>query len=103
MNDFVSIAQASHLPPGTGLTAQVNGHEVAVFNLGDRFCAIDGECPHRGGPLGSGTVEGGKVFCPLHGWEFDLATGACATRPDKPVRTHAVRVADGRVEVRLAD
>ena len=103
MNEFTAIAQADHLPPGTGITAQVNGHEVAVFNLGDRFCAIDGECPHRGGPLGSGTVEGGKVFCPLHGWEFDLATGACATRPDKPVRVHAVRVAEGRVEVRLTD
>ncbi len=103
MSEFLPVAEASHLPPGTGLTVQVDNHEVAVFNVGGHYCAIDGECPHRGGPLGSGTVENGKVFCPLHGWEYDLRTGECATRPDKPVRVHAVRVVDGHLEVRLAD
>lgn len=103
MSDFVPVAHTSQLPPETGMTVQVAGREVAVFNVGGRICAIDGECPHRGGPLGSGTVEGGKVFCPLHGWEYDVATGQCATRPDRPVRSHETRVIDGRIEIRLAD
>jgi nitrite reductase (NADH) small subunit len=37
--------------------------------------ALDNVCPHRGGPLAEGTVEHGKIVCPWHQWEFDLATG----------------------------
>jgi nitrite reductase/ring-hydroxylating ferredoxin subunit len=102
MPDFIPAAQASAIPAGTGITTQVGGHEIAIFNLDGNFCAIDGECPHRGGPLGSGTIEDGKVFCPLHGWDFDLRTGACGTRPDKPVRCHRTRVANGQVEVQVS-
>jgi hypothetical protein len=29
-----------------------------IFNLGDRFAAIDAACPHRGGPLCDGIVTG---------------------------------------------
>jgi nitrite reductase/ring-hydroxylating ferredoxin subunit len=101
MPDFIPAAAASAIPVGTGITTQIAGHEIAIFNLDGEFCAIDGECPHRGGPLGSGTVEDGKVFCPLHGWEFDLRTGACATRPDKPAHCHSTRVVNGQVEVQV--
>ena len=61
------------------------------------FHAIDDACPHRGGPLGAGYVEGHEVYCPLHGWPFDVRTGACRTMPNRPVRTHPVRVEGGRV------
>ena len=61
--------------------------------------AIDDRCPHRGGPLGAGTLENGEVVCPLHGWAFDLKTGACRSGPDRPVKTYPVRVVDGQVEI----
>ena len=50
--------------------------EIAIFNLGDRFVAVDNRCPHQGGPLCDGIVAGDSVVCPLHAWKVNLDTGA---------------------------
>ena len=44
-------------------------------------------------------LQGCEVFCPLHGWSFDVTTGAGLTRPDKPLRSYATQVRDGQVWV----
>lgn len=101
MPDFVPALAAAALQPGKGESVLLNGRRIAVFNVGGEFFALDDDCPHRGGPLGPGWLDAEqcKVACPLHGWEFDLRTGACLTVPARPVRSHPVRVADGWVEV----
>jgi len=99
MTEFTSVAEAISLPPGHGRTVHIKGRELALWNLDGHFYCIDDQCPHRGGPLGAGTLENGEVCCPLHGWGFDVRTGACSTRPDRPVKTHPTRVVDGRVQV----
>jgi nitrite reductase/ring-hydroxylating ferredoxin subunit len=99
MNDFVSVAEIASIPPGHGRTVQLNGHEFAVWNVDGEFFCIDDECPHRGGPLGAGLLQDVTVFCPLHGWGFDVRTGICDTRPDRPVRTYRTRVVDGWVQI----
>ncbi len=103
MPEFLTACDAATLPPGKGETVLLGGRRIAVFNVDGQFYALDDDCPHRGGPLGPGWVDAGKcaVACPLHGWEFDLKTGACLTVPARPVRAYAVRVADGNVEIAL--
>ena len=101
MSEFVSVAKCDNIKPGTGISVQVNGHDFAVFNVGGTFYVLDGQCPHRGGPLGAGFVEESHVFCPLHGWGFDLATGACLDNPERPVKTYCTRVLDGEVKIYL--
>ena len=56
---------------------------VAVFRTGDDeiFALID-RCPHRGGPLSEGIVQGRAVACPLHGWVIELDSGR-AEAPDE--------------------
>lgn len=92
---------AGSLLSGQGRTVTIEGRSLAVYNLQGIFYALDDQCPHRGGPLGAGTLQEGKVYCPLHGWAFDLNTGACFDRPDRPVKTYPVRIQNGRVEVCL--
>lgn len=99
VSEYLSVAEASSLPPGHGRTVHVGGREFAVWNLDGQFYCIDDLCPHRGGPLGAGTLEKGEVFCPLHGWGFDVRTGACSNRPDRPVKTYPTRVLDGQVQI----
>ncbi len=48
---------------------------IALYHVDEKFYALDGVCPHQGGPLGKGTLEGCTVTCPWHGWQFDVATG----------------------------
>src|SRR5262249_34556662 len=88
-----------------GRAVQVAGHELAVFNLGDRFLAVGNRCPHQGGPLCDGIVTGGSVVCPLHAWKVNLETGSVerpvAGRPNPCVPTYATRVEAGVVHVEL--
>lgn len=77
--------------PGQAQEFEVNGRTVCVANVGGRICAMDNVCVHRGGPLGQGSVERGKVVCPWHGWEFDPVTGAAVHNPQHRVAVYDVR------------
>ena len=99
LRGFVPVADVASLPAGQGRTVHVKGREFAVYNLDGEFYAMDDQCPHRGGPLGAGVLEDGRVYCPLHGWAFDLKTGACLSNPERPVRFYPTRVQDGQVQI----
>ena len=64
---------------GRGLTVDLQGLSVAVFQADGRFHALLGRCPHANGSLGHGWVEGGEAVCPLHHWRFKLDSGRCTT------------------------
>jgi NAD(P)H-dependent nitrite reductase small subunit len=86
------IALLDEIPPGEGRAFAVAGRQVAVFRLRDgQVHAVDATCPHAGGPLADGLVDGKVVVCPLHSHTFELATG-CSTTGQPPVRTYPARV-----------
>jgi nitrite reductase (NADH) small subunit len=69
------IASVAECPPGQCLETVAGDRIVALYNVGGEFHALDGVCPHQGGPLGKGRLEGCIVTCPWHGWQFDVQTG----------------------------
>lgn len=97
---WIKITKTDNIPLREGRCVQVGGEEIAVFNLGDSFAAVDNHCPHGGGPLSDGIVTGSSVVCPLHGWKICLKTGN-VTRPDVGVFVdhYPVKVEDGIVVV----
>ena len=99
MNARVKVLDASALADGRPALVTVEGRDVAVFRRGDEILAIGNECPHQGGSLADGIVEGDIVVCPLHGWEFDVRSGACMTVPGEGVPRYAVTVEGGAVFV----
>ena len=76
MADRVRIDIAD-LADGEQRIYEVAGQRIAVFRVDGQFHAIDNTCPHRGASLGAGKRDGLSVRCPLHGWTFDLESGAC--------------------------
>lgn len=75
MPNFVRVASQSDLPVGSSKELEFRGRVVALFNLNGQIYALDGICPHAGGPLSAGTIDGTVVTCPWHGWQFDVTTG----------------------------
>jgi nitrite reductase (NADH) small subunit len=75
MPTFVEVAKVADIPPGTAKAFVVGNYEVAVFNLGGTFYALENACPHQGGPLVDGWLDGKTVTCPWHAWCFDVTTG----------------------------
>ena len=75
MSERHRIASVADVPVGTGREFVAGGRIVALFHLEDGFHALDGICPHAGGPLAQGLIRGSIVTCPWHGWQFDVTTG----------------------------
>ena len=80
------------MKPGESKIANVNGTDIALFNVDGEFFAISNVCLHRGGPLGEGFVEGDVVTCPWHGWRYNIKTGANAMIPSQKVASYQVKV-----------
>jgi NAD(P)H-dependent nitrite reductase small subunit len=97
--EFISVAKVSELVPGTGTAVEVNGLSIALFKIDGAVYAIDNACPHRGGPLASGTVEGRVVTCPLHLWDFDIMTGEFLANREIRIPTYAVQVEGDDIKV----
>jgi nitrite reductase (NADH) small subunit len=101
MGKMIRVAAVSELSPGQGKTVDADGTEIALFNVEGSFHAINNSCRHRGGPLGEGSLEGGQVTCPWHGWKYDVVTGKLVTHPDVSVPAYPVQVQGDEVFVEL--
>ena len=73
----IKVAKVNDVQEGKGKVLFINGKEIALFKLNGEFFAMDNTCPHQGGSLGDGSVNGDIVTCPLHGWEFNVKTSTC--------------------------
>jgi nitrite reductase (NADH) small subunit len=107
---WTRVTTCDNIPPREGRAVSLAGREIAIFNLGpstelgagNRFLAVDNQCPHKAGPLADGIVTGMSVVCPLHTWKISLVDGR-VERPsgssDQVVTTYPTRVNDGIVVV----
>ena len=97
------VGHVDELTTGEGRTYVVDGKQIAVFLLGDGTVrAMDAVCPHKGGPLADGQVDGRVVMCPLHQYQFSLQDGHCTTDGIGSITTYPASVVDGRVAVRIS-
>ena len=104
MPGFVRIGSTSELPaPGEAKELQCQGKVICVANVGGNISAMDNVCLHRGGPLGQGTIEGDKLICPWHGWQFNVNTGEAGHNPAAKVPTYAIKVEGDEVLIELGD
>lgn len=121
MTDHV-IAEEGDIPPGERFIIQLEGKEIAVFRKDDQYHAFLNWCPHQGGPACEGTVTGTQestfdrdtlgltiqwtredevLNCPWHGWEFDITSGECLSRPNVKLPSYPVKVQDGEIIVSI--
>jgi 3-phenylpropionate/trans-cinnamate dioxygenase ferredoxin subunit len=116
MSRLVDIGAAGELAPGTMKAVTVEERELLLARAGDEYYATDERCPHMGGRLSQGKLEGTVVVCPRHGSRFDLTDGgvvnwtkwtgvtlsvAKALKSPRPLRTYPIRLLEGRLLVEL--
>jgi nitrite reductase/ring-hydroxylating ferredoxin subunit len=106
------VAAVEEVPPGSRKHLNIEGREIALFNLGGEFFALGDKCPHESGSLCAGKIiglaeadtpghyrlsrDGEFVKCPWHGWEFDIRTGQSWCDPTRTrVRAYETAVAAG--------
>jgi nitrite reductase/ring-hydroxylating ferredoxin subunit len=99
MPRFIRLARVDEVRARGAMELEWDGRIIALIAEGDQIRAIDGICPHQGGPLAEGERRDGVVTCPWHGWRFDLRDGRCLTGRTVRQPVYAVRIEDGDVLV----
>ena len=103
MSDWIDVAPQAEIVPGAWRSVELDGAQVAVFNLDGAYYAIEDICTHDGGILTGGALEGEEIICPRHGARFSVKTGKVLPPPGyEDVTTFPVRVEAGTVQVRDA-
>jgi nitrite reductase/ring-hydroxylating ferredoxin subunit len=72
MGQVIKVARKSDIPEGEGIAVTCGNERIALFNVAGDIHAVSDTCPHAGGPLSDGWLEGTEVTCPWHGWSFDV-------------------------------
>ena len=89
----IAICQEWDIPLGLGRSFDIDGRLIAVFKARDgAIFAVDGVCPHKGGPLADGMIVGHQAVCPLHAFRFEAHTGACDQPGVCSIGTYPVEV-----------
>jgi nitrite reductase (NADH) small subunit len=79
------------------MQAEVGEDSYAVCNAGGEVHALEGICPHAGGPIGQGALHGNTLVCPWHAWEYDCLTGASDVDESLRLAKFAVKVEAGDI------
>ena len=99
--DWTDVAALDDLTDGTARRVEADGTPVLLLRQGDRIHAIGATCPHLGGPLDEGSIDGETVTCPWHGSVFKLSDGALVHGPSMyPAAAYEVRLQNDRIEIR---
>ena len=99
MPEYKKVAEVTDIPAGQGKIFELDGNQVAVWNLGGNFFAFQNVCPHRGGPVGEGELEGNVITCPWHGWQFDVTTCTNTTNPAARLTKYDVLVEGTEIKI----
>ena len=86
------VAKISDIADEKSQMVEIESQIIALFNVRGQFYAMQNACPHRGGPLVEGHMEGNIVTCPWHAWQFDIKNGECQTIKGSAQKTYPVKV-----------
>ena len=98
---WIKVGKVDHFSDGATRVVEIAGRTVAVFQVDGAFYAIDSVCPHAGGSLGQGKVDGMEVICPLHEYRFDIRDGHCSTDPSCKAVTYKISQQGGDLMVEV--
>jgi len=96
----IIVGRKDSVPPGRGATVKLkDGGELALFNVGGDFYAIENFCPHKAYPLADSCLKGNVVKCDLHSWRFDVRSGECLTKKNGSIESYRVVVEDDLIKI----
>ena len=114
MSSMIEVCDTSQFQNGAMKEVIVEGHEILIAKVEDKYYATDNRCPHMGGKLSRGKLEGTVVTCPRHGSQFELSDGSVvrwlkgssllskigkAIKSPRPLSKYNVKVVDNKILV----
>ena len=103
---WMRVTEVKNIPVRQGRAVRFGTLEVAIFNLGGGFRAVESHCPHKQGPLADGIVAGDDIICPLHNWRISLDSGFVKQpqeHSESCLKSYPCRVEEGIVLVAVPE
>ena len=91
-DEWVTVAKKGDVNDGEMIEVDLDGKPIAIANVEGAYYAIAGECPHQGGPIAEGELEGDIVTCPWHNFRFDFKSGRTLDPPIGNCAKYELRV-----------
>lgn len=116
MAEFVEVAAFVELESGEMKKVFAEGKELLLARVGDNYYCADNRCPHLGGDLSQGDLEGTIIKCPLHKSQFDLKDGKVIRwtnwsgiklalskifRPPREMETYPLKIEEGKIMIQI--
>jgi len=101
VSDWEEVAKIGEIEPGTCKAVEVDGNQVALFNLDGEYYAIEDVCTHDGSEISCGIVLGEEIMCSRHGARFCIKTGKVTAPPAyEDIETFPVRIENNSIQLR---
>ncbi len=91
------VAAVADLDDGKATRLDCDGRGLFVWRKGRTIRVYDSRCPHEATNIPHLALQGARLTCPKHEWAFDVATGRCTAKGDRPLNVIPHKVAKGRV------
>ncbi len=91
------MAALADLPDGETSYQACDGREVFIHREGDQIRVYDSRCPHQVTDIPDLALDGVKLTCPKHNWAFDVRTGECIEKGNRPLNRFESKVEGDRV------
>jgi len=72
---YIKVTEVDKVKPGSMAKFAIGQHTILLANVNGALYALDNKCPHMGGDLSEGKLDGTALSCPRHGATFDVKTG----------------------------
>lgn len=93
------VAALAELGDGAATRVQCGERAVFVYRKGKTMKVYDSRCPHEATDIPALGLHRRTLTCPKHEWSFDIATGRCKAKGDRPLTELPHRIEAGRVLV----
>ena len=84
-------------PVGETTYVDCDGRSLFVRRSAETLAVYDSRCPHQVTNIPKLALEAGRLTCPKHGWVFDIETGRCLEKGDRPLREFASKMEEGQI------
>lgn len=101
-NEFIKICKVDEVTTKRPRLYKLDDEtDVILFVLNNKYYALDNVCPHNHSPLmHEGYIKDDYIFCPVHGFGFNIDTGFQKSNDGCRLRTFEIKIEDGFIFVR---
>lgn len=97
--DWHALMPLPEVPEHGTVRRVADGRAVFVSRHGEDVMVYDARCPHQSTEMPELAIDGDRLICPRHGWAFDLGSGVCVAKGNRPLHALASREQDGQLWV----